>query len=89
MLWFYTEHILHKQQGFINPFIYLKSKVGHMAGMNKGNRPTGISALAILEILGGVLAIIAGLLVAGAVSSLFGGLGSILGIVFIMFKYHA
>lgn len=57
-----------------------------MAGMSKGNRPIGISALAILEILGGVLAIIAGLFVAGLANSIPGlsGLGSILGIVFII-----
>ena len=45
--------------------------------MSKGNRPIGISALAILEILGGVLAIIAGLFVAGLANSIPGlsGLG--------------
>jgi hypothetical protein len=55
-----------------------------MAGLNKGNRPTGISALAILELLGGVLAIILGLFLAGAGSSILGGLGPISGIVAII-----
>ena len=55
-----------------------------MAGMNKGNRPTGISALAILEILGGIVAIIGGLILAVATSSILGGLGSLLGIVAII-----
>ena len=55
-----------------------------MAGMNKGNRPTGISILAILEIFGGIVAIIAGLLVTVAVSSILGGLGQILGIIAII-----
>ena len=55
-----------------------------MAGMNKGNRPTGISILAILEIFGGIVAIISGLLIAIAGSSILGGLGNILGIVAII-----
>lgn len=52
-----------------------------MAGMKKGNRPTGISILAILEMLGGVVAIIAGLFIAVAASGMLGGLGSIVGII--------
>lgn len=55
-----------------------------MARANKGNRPIGVSILAILEIAGGVLAIIAGILAGGAMSSIIGTLGPLVGIIYVI-----
>lgn len=52
-----------------------------MARANKVGRPLGISILAILEMAGGVIAIIGGILAGVAMSSIIGTLGPLVGVI--------
>ena len=56
-----------------------------MGNTPKGNRPLLISLIAILEFVGGILTILLGALAGSLLSASFAGLGSILGILFIVF----